>query len=62
MKAAEEEEEAQVKWTLLPVHGSLAFNAQKEYAFSLTDRSAFVGETFALYWGGAANFLHFKNK
>ncbi len=33
------------------------FNAQKEDAFSLTDPSAFVGQTFALYWRELQTFL-----
>lgn len=38
------------------------FNARKEDAFSLTDRRAFFGQTFALLWGEPQTFFLLKNK
>lgn len=61
MKAAEEEEAAQVKWTLHPVHGSPSLMRKKD-AIYLTDRSPFVGQTFALFWGELQTFFILKNK
>lgn len=62
MKAAEEEEAAQVKWTLHPVYGLPSLMRKKRDAFYLIDRSPFVGQTFALFWGELQTFFILKNK
>lgn len=58
MKAAEEEEEAQVKWTLSPVRGYPHLMLQKKTRFICP--KSFLREDFCAVLGGAANFLHFK--